>query len=103
MKPDKNTKSPAARSTKKAAIDPKIDTTAPKTRPANKERPKVAADDAGLTVADLARNMGISPKVARAKLRRQGYSADGGQYPRMTPGTKEYDAVVNILTPGAKA
>lgn len=51
----------------------------------------------GLTVTDIARELGISPKVARGKLRRAGMNAKDGRWPTCEPGTDDHARIVEVL------
>ena len=59
---------------------------------------EIVAADPSMTVAELCRHVGVDPKAGRGKLRKHGYSANGGHYARLTPGTPEFDRVANIVT-----
>lgn len=56
-----------------------------------------------LSVADVAREMGINPKVARAKLRRHNIRAKDGRHARVMRDTPAYTALVALLKPAPKA
>lgn len=62
-----------------------------------KPKKKEAADPNLLTVSDVARELGIDPKAARAKLRRDGSRAPDGRWPKVTKGSKEYADLVARL------
>ncbi len=51
-----------------------------------------------ITVAGLAKEMGIDPKKARARLRKQGWSAEGKRYPELEVGSKRHEEAVAILS-----
>lgn len=62
-------------------------------------RPKKAAKDPSmLTVGDVARELGLDPKRARARLRASGASAVEGRWPKVKRGSKEHDALVATLS-----
>jgi len=64
------------------------------------EKPKKPAKDPSmLTVGDVARELGIDPKRARARLRAAGQKANEGRWPKVKRGSKEYDALVVALSP----
>lgn len=68
-----------------------------KTKKAKKDDAGETAINLAMTVADMARALGMHPKVARAKLRRRGFTAQDGRWPRYQPGTEDYEAVMNVL------
>ena len=51
-----------------------------------------------ISVANLARELGIDPKKARAKLRKAGWSAEGKRYPDVIRDSKQFDEVVDIIS-----
>lgn len=51
----------------------------------------------GQSVVDIARKLGINPKVARAKLRRAGLSSNNGRWKSMKVGSKEHTQIKTIL------
>lgn len=61
-----------------------------------------ASDDNMLSVSDVAREMGIDPKVARAKLRRMGQAATEGRWAKVKRDSREHKALVAALTPPVK-
>lgn len=63
--------------------------------------PTPAAEE--LSVAEVAREMGINPKVARAKLRRHNIRAKDGRHARVMRDTPAYAALVALLKPAPKA
>ena len=58
----------------------------------------VADDDNTMSVADLARELNVSPKIARAKLRRRGIYAKHGSHVRFTRDDDVYNEYVAIIT-----
>lgn len=60
---------------------------------------EVSRDPNDLSVADVAREMGINPKVARAKLRRHNIRAKDGRHARVMRDTPAYHALVAMLAP----
>lgn len=58
--------------------------------------------DNELTVAEVAVDCGVDPKVARAKLRRAEYKAVDGRWPTMIKGSKEHKELVEFLKPTKK-
>lgn len=85
----------------------------PPTKKAKKDAPQKAADaeldktvagkkpeDADmLSVSDVARELGLDPKRARAKLRALGQSATEGRWPKVKRGSKKHQELVDLLTP----
>lgn len=62
-------------------------------------KPKKPAKDPNmLSVSDVARELGIDPKRARARLRASGGSAVEGRWPKVLRGSKEHDALVGALS-----
>lgn len=59
---------------------------------------ETVAADPTMSVADACRFLGVDPKNGRSKLRKKGWSANGGHYPRLTPGTSEFDTFADIVT-----
>jgi len=55
-------------------------------------------DDNTMSVADLARELNINPKIARAKLRRRGIYATHGSHVRFTRDDATFNEYVAILT-----
>lgn len=59
--------------------------------------PKPVKDANLLTVSDVARELGIDPKQARAKLRRDGSRAPDGRWPKMKRDSKEHTDIISFL------
>lgn len=62
-----------------------------------KPKKKEKADPNLLSVSDVARNIGMDPKQARAKLRRDGSRAPDGRWPKVRIDSQEYQALVSFL------
>lgn len=56
-----------------------------------------------VSVADIAREVGMNPKVARAKLRRRGMGSEGGRWMQYVPGSEGHVKVRDILTGADKS
>lgn len=59
--------------------------------------PRIAAAMNALSVSDVAREVGVDPKKARAALRRAGKGADGKRYATVQRGSDEHAALVLLL------
>lgn len=59
---------------------------------------KPVKDPDMLTVGDVARELGVDPKRARARLRASGKSAVEGRWPKVRRGTPEHDALIAALS-----
>lgn len=59
---------------------------------------KKAKDPDMLTVGDVARELGIDPKRARARLRASGQSAVEGRWPKVKRQSPEHDALIAALS-----
>lgn len=70
---------------------------AEKIEPAKKTEP--ATEKTLISVAELARELQIDPKLARAKLRRKGYKSSEGHWPVMERGGKLFNEIKGILKP----
>ena len=79
---------------KKAKADPPADQP---TKKAKKEEPK--EDDDMMSVSDVARELNIDPKRARARLRAAGQAATEGRWPKVKRGSKKYQELVALLSP----
>lgn len=55
-----------------------------------------------ITVVDVAADMNMDPKVARAKLRRAGKKANEGRWPTFKRGSTEHNAFIALLSPNTK-
>lgn len=55
-------------------------------------------DDGTMSVADLARELNMSPKIARAKLRRRGIFATNGAHVRFSRDDETFAKYVAIIT-----
>ena len=51
-----------------------------------------------ITVANLARELGVDPKKARAKLRKSGMSANGKRHPDLEVDSKEYNEIRELIS-----
>ena len=60
-------------------------------------------NDNTMSVADLARELNVSPKIARAKLRRRGIYAKHGNHVRFTRDDDTYNEYVAIITSSRKS
>ncbi len=78
----------------KAKLQAKVDELASRVKGLKKEAKQ---DDGKVSVATLARELGINPKVARAKLRRKGLEAGGVRWSKLTPGSDDYKRIRGIL------
>lgn len=85
---------------KKAAAKKKP---AKKKKPTGKKRGPQPKNDGLLSVSDIARELGIDPKVARAKLRRHGQKATEGRWPRVKPNSKEHKSMIDLMQKGTRA
>jgi O6-methylguanine-DNA--protein-cysteine methyltransferase len=94
-----DTKSKKSKKKDKEADDTKAIDDATKKRAKVKEEAK--AHEAGdmLTVSDIARELGIDPKVARAKLRRTGASATEGRWAKIKRDSKEHKDLIKLIKP----
>jgi hypothetical protein len=79
-----------------AKPDKQAEIKARKTKVDTIEKRKTKADNE-LTVVDVAKKIGMDPKVARAKLRRKGLKSNEGRWPTFIDGSKEYKEVVEML------
>ena len=87
-KPKAKRKAPKAK--KKAPIKKKA--------PVKAKKPLgVSKADGLISVSDIARSLGLHPKVARAKLRRNKMSSVDGRWARMKPDSKEHKAIIVLL------
>lgn len=68
---------------------------APKKKPSTKPTAKKSSDD--ISVVDIAAQLGINPKVARAKLRRAGLSSSKGRWKHMAKGSDLHKHVLSIF------
>ena len=62
-----------------------------------KKKAKKKTKAEGLSVADIARSMNMNPKVARAKLRRKGLTAQNGRWGLVQKGSAEYKQIRDAL------
>lgn len=53
--------------------------------------------DNNLTIVQIATDIGMDPKVARAKLRRKGYKSNEGRWAKIERDSKEHKEIVEIL------
>lgn len=60
---------------------------------------KVKEDASLLSIAQIAAELGLDPKRARAKLRAAGQSATEGRWPKVKRDGKEHKMLVALLTP----
>lgn len=56
-------------------------------------------DDTTVSVADIARELNISPKVARARLRRSGATRDGKRWGRVERDSDAHRELIAIVSP----
>ena len=75
----------------------------PKKKPTGKKRGPQPKNDGLLSVSDIAREIGIDPKVARAKLRRYGEKPEDGRWPRVKPNSKEHKQLIETMKKGTRA
>lgn len=68
----------------------------------NGKKVKVA-DDGRISVADVARDLGINPKVARAKLRRRGMQSADGRWPKFERDSETHKEYVAALASNKRA
>lgn len=59
-------------------------------------------NDTSMSVADLARELNVNPKIARAKLRRRGIYAQHGAHVRFDRNDETFNKYVEILTTSRK-
>lgn len=78
----------------KAAVDAELDESV---KPKKKE-----VDPNLLSVSDVARELGLDPKRARAKLRSAGQSSNEGRWSKVKRDSKEHKELVAMLTPAPK-
>lgn len=92
----------------RAAAEAELDLTPQERKRAKKAKKSTNApepkDDGLLSLADIARELGINPKVARAKLRRTKIEATAGlrqetRYMRVARGSDEYHLYLEVLAP----
>lgn len=80
------------------AVDKELDTSVTKASVAKKEKAaKPAKDPNFLSVSDIARELNIDPKRARARLRASGRAAAEGRWPLVTRGSEEHVALSTII------
>jgi hypothetical protein len=66
----------------------------------SKKKAEKKADDPDMvSVSDIARELGLDPKRARAKLRAAGQAATEGRWPKVKRGSKKYQELVAMLSP----
>lgn len=61
-----------------------------------------AENDNTLSVADIARELSIDPKIARSRLRRAKYERTGKRYGRVERDSDEHKALIELITPKPK-
>lgn len=67
---------------------------------ADAKKPKKKEKDPNmLSVSDVARELGLDPKRARAKLRASGQAANEGRWPLVKRDSDEHEALIAILKP----
>ena len=74
-----------------------------KKKASGKKRGPQPKNDGLLSVSDIAREIGIDPKVARAKLRRNGEKPEDGRWPRVKPNSKEHKKLIELMQKGTRA
>jgi len=62
---------------------------------------KAPKDANALSVSDVAREAGIEPKVARARLRKDGTRAPDGRWPMVQRGSEEHKRLLALFAPEA--
>lgn len=62
-------------------------------------KPEPTRDPNDLSVADVARELGLNPKVVRAKLRRHNIRAKDGRHARVMRGSPDHVNLLAILAP----
>lgn len=62
------------------------------------KKPSVVIDPNLLSISDIARDLEIEPKAARAKLRRVKGKAEEGRWPKVKRDSKEHKELVALLT-----
>lgn len=78
--------------------DKELDASVAKASVAKKEKAtKPAKDPNFLSVSDIARELGIDPKRARARLRASGKAAADGRWPLVARGSEEHVAMSGII------
>lgn len=63
----------------------------------NTTPPPAPVGEDGLSIPQVCKELGVDPKVGRAKLRRLGYKAVNGRWSKVAPGSKELAELVAIL------
>lgn len=63
-----------------------------------KEQKRKDEADGMLTIVQIAEQLNMDPKVARAKLRRKGKNANEGRWPAIKKDSKEHEEIVKLLT-----
>jgi len=81
---------PASEGDAKAGADAELDAAVRPRKPAK--------DPSMLTVGDVARELGIDPKRARARLRKEGRKATEGRWDKVRRGSPEHDQLVALLS-----
>ena len=61
--------------------------------------PTKAPEGKTISVANLARELGVDPKKARAKMRNHGMSAEGKRYKDLIIGSKEHTEISELIAP----
>jgi len=88
----------------KAKLQARIDALVPTEQvPSKPAKKPVANGESTMSVADVARELGINPKVARAKLRRKGIGATDGRYAKFERDSDQHKTLVATLKPAPKA
>jgi len=80
-----------------SATDSKSKTVKKPKKPADKKKKAPSKDDGLMGVSDVAKELGINPKVARAKLRRNGMKSTDGRWIRVKKDSREYKEIVKLL------
>jgi len=82
---------------------PKVAKKAPAVKTAvTTKAPPVDKADGLLSISDIAKSLNMDPKVARAKLRRNGLSSDDGRWARIKPDSKEHQEIIKTMKRGKK-
>lgn len=77
------------------AVDKELDASVATAAAAKKEKP--AKDPNLLSVSDIARELNIDPKRARARLRASGKAAADGRWPLVPRGSEDHTALERII------
>lgn len=87
---------------KKSLNQPKSPTVKKANELIEKEAARKTKADNEITIAEVAEGIGMSPKIARAKLRRKGHHSNEGRWPTVTRDSKEHKDLVALLKGGSQ-